>query len=95
MSINKIRKGNRSELKARKILEAQGWKVEKARLSRGLWDLLAIKDNFIRHIQVKSNRGPCVEEWKRIFAAPVPGPHTKEVWIFYDRKPDPVILEVR
>jgi hypothetical protein len=60
--INKSRKGSRVELLAKKILQAQGYWVEKKNISQwqspdffGWFDLLAIRGAEVRLIQIKSN----------------------------------------
>lgn len=62
--INKTNKGRRIELLARKELEADGWLVEKKNNTKwqspdfwGVFDLIAIKENNVKFIQVKSNIG--------------------------------------
>ena len=91
--MNLTGKGRRNELKARKLLESQGWQVIKAKRSSkwdeeidffGLFDLCAYKDGYFRWIQCKSNYCP---KWVRenirdfltdgLFV-------TKEVWVFKD-----------
>lgn len=60
--VNKRAKGRKIELEARKILEKEGYLVEKKNASRWqsddfweMFDLLAIKSNDFRLIQIKSN----------------------------------------
>jgi len=62
--VNKHTKGNRRELEARKLLEAEGYLVEKKNFSRfsdkdfwNMFDIIALKrdGSEIRLIQVKSN----------------------------------------
>lgn len=62
MYMNTYAKGNRRELEARKILEAQGYLVERKNRSKysspdffGMFDLLAIRGCEVLLIQVKSN----------------------------------------
>jgi len=61
--INKVAKGNRTELLARKELERLGYLVDKKPRTRfispdlfGVFDLIAILGSTARLIQVKSNR---------------------------------------
>ena len=60
--VNKRDKGRRIELEARKLLEADGYLVEKKNASRWqsddfweMFDLVAIKSHDVRFIQIKSN----------------------------------------
>jgi len=60
--MNKHNKGTRYELEARKLLEADGWLCEKKNYNRwaakdfyNLFDILAIKKNKVRLIQIKTN----------------------------------------
>ena len=61
--MNRVAKGNRVELMLRKILEADGYLVDKKNRTKwqspdlfGVFDLVAIKESRVRFIQVKSNR---------------------------------------
>ena len=61
--INKYQKGNRRELEARKILEEQGFLVDKKPRTKyqspdlfGMFDLIAIKQKECLLIQIKSNK---------------------------------------
>ena len=100
ISLDTRSKGNKNENKARKILEAAGYLVEKKRRSRysggdffKLWDLIALNLQGWRLIQVKTNKWdstPMEKEQMNMFAVP---PHTsKEVWVFYDRVKEPKII---
>ena len=59
-------KGTRLELKARRILEDNGYYVTRAAGSLGLWDLVAVPSrqagDKTRLIQVKANRWPSKKE---------------------------------
>lgn len=71
--VNKRNKGSRIELEARKLLEGTGYLVDKKNASRwqsddfyGLFDLLAIKSNDVRLIQIKSNKSDFYKARKEI-----------------------------
>jgi hypothetical protein len=95
--INTRSKGQRNELRAKKILELAGYEVEKTVGSRfgskdfwGLFDLLAINATQLRMIQVKTNY--CRPEYKEaIKEFPCPPTIIKEVWVFKDRVSEPII----
>ena len=66
-------KGNRNELIAKKILIDDGWLVEQKNWSKwrgkdffGLFDIVAIKGEFIKWIQIKSNRSDFYKVRKQI-----------------------------
>lgn len=96
--MNTYAKGRRVELKAKKILEAQGYIVEQAKITRhggndffGIIDLIAIlPEKHIKWIQVKSNkasRKTKVELVKFGFNLPHDSSVTwPELWIWKDRK---------
>lgn len=95
--LNKINKGRRNELLAKKLLEKQGYIVEKKNASRwqsndfwGMFDLLALKSHETRLIQIKSNRSHFtkakkeIQEWvnnRKIY-----GEITFEIWLKLPRK---------
>lgn len=102
--VNAVKKGNRSQNKARKKLEAEGWLCYVARRGYkgqaidiwGLWDIVAWRDGYIKLVQVKTNYCPPDQKEKMrnfctdgLFV-------TKELWIYkdYDRK-SPYIEEMR
>lgn len=104
MTVNTRNKGRRAELRARDILEAAGYQVEltkspskwsKQQDMFGLWDLIAIRGSDVRFVQVKSN--------KKVYGA-LREPYelwecpscccTKEIWVFYDGKPNEPLIEI-
>ena len=104
---NTKQKGRNNELKALELLQGTGYEViivprskPKVKSSNpaltehdffGLWDLIAVKHNEIRFVQVKSNRmiyGVALEEYQEWSC---PDFCTKEIWIFRDRVKDPII----
>jgi len=71
--VNTREKGRRIELEARKLLEADGYLTEKKNASRWqsddfweMFDILAIKSNDVRLIQIKSNRSDFYKSRKEI-----------------------------
>jgi Holliday junction resolvase-like predicted endonuclease len=92
-------KGKRNEARARKILEDLGYEVEVMNYSRfghqdffNLWDLIAVKGGQTRWVQVKTNGLNSAGPAYRKLLTDFPGAGTKELWIFYDRKPQPRII---
>lgn len=94
MAINKVRKGQKNELLARKELEALGYLTEKKPRSRfsspdfwGLFDLFCLKGQEVRLIQIKSNESHFytarkeISEWKKSNKVLV----SCEVWLFLKR----------
>lgn len=98
--VNTRQKGRKAELKAKKILEMAGYDVQvtanpskwnKQQDMFGLWDLMAVKKNEIRFIQVKCNRmvyGAALEPYE---LWECPDVCTKEIWVFKDRVKEPII----
>ena len=71
--INKVQKGNRRELEARKMLEEQGYLVDKKPRTKyqspdlfGMFDLIAIKGSECLLVQVKSNKSDFYKSRKQI-----------------------------
>ena len=94
-------KGRRNELRARDVLLAAGYDVQMApmpsRWARqqdlwGLWDLVGINAVSIRFVQVKTNKKPSREYTEELAAFVCPANCTKELWIFKDREPKPLIF---
>ena len=93
--INTVNKGRAIELKAKKKLIAEGYLVDKKIRSRfaspdfyGLFDLLAIKEDHMRLVQVKSNptdfykARKYIIEWKTFNNIT----HNTEIWLYKGRK---------
>ena len=74
-------KGSRRERQVKKMLEAQGYLCSKSGSSLGLFDIIAINENEVRLIQVKSSWISPAEK-KRIKLLKVPPEVVKEIWIF-------------
>jgi len=75
MYMNTYQKGNRRELEARKILESQGYLVDRKNRSKyaspdlfGMFDLLAIRACEVLLVQVKSNKSDFYKARKEIRA---------------------------
>lgn len=95
--MNKYAKGRRLEYRAKKILEAQGYTVFRTAGSHGLFDLIAIKRDWMKLVQVKANRALAKIEHKKLQAFdnyPRALLGDKEVWHFEDGKSEPHILLV-
>lgn len=97
--MNAAAKGRRNEYKAKQVLLDEGYLVEICNNQQygsndffGLWDLIAVKKEEIRWVQVKTNRMP--PPWVRDALSAFPGPGSKELWIFYDRKKEPRIINL-
>ena len=98
--MNRRQKGRRNEFKAKKILEDAGYDVIIAPMSTrwakqtdlfGLWDLIAVRHNEIRFIQVKSNHTAPPEDREAMSLWQCPDICSKELWIFKDRVKEPLI----
>lgn len=96
--MNSRAKGRRNENKTKDALEAEGWLIELVKGGTGwqrstdffgLFDIIAVKGGRIRWLQIKSNRNASPKD--RAAMADFPGPGTREVWVWYDRKPKPII----
>lgn len=77
------RKGRYYENKARKELEKDGYYVVRSAASKGIWDLIAIKKENIKLIQVKANNLPGPDERKKMAEFRCPKIVTKEIWRYY------------
>ncbi len=84
-------KGSRRERQAPRILETAGYFVVKAGGSLGCWNLVALGPQGARLVQVKSNKKPRPAERERLQLFPRLPYTSKEVWVFYNRKREPVI----
>ena len=68
--INTYRKGQNSQQKAKRYYESLGYEVEVVRYNKfsknkdyfGLWDLICVKRQDMRFVQVKTNASPN-KEW--------------------------------
>lgn len=98
--MNTREKGRRNEFKCRDALLAQGYDVECAPMPTkwskkndlfSLWDVVAVRGDVVRFIQVKSNAGAPVAKREAMAAWPVPPFCSKEVWIYHDRVKEPEV----
>jgi hypothetical protein len=80
-------KGSRKELETIDILKALGFTCTKAGGSFGKWDIVAIDDERVLLIQVKSNRWPPQMDLKRLMEGPVPEFCARLIFRFDDRRP--------
>lgn len=99
--VNTRAKGRRSEMKAKAILEAAGYDVIVVKPARkfdtendffGLWDAIAVNSVGFRCVQVKTNKKPTKEYTEGLSRWVCPPNCTKELWIFRDREPIPLIF---
>lgn len=63
--------GTRRELKAKKLLEDDGYLVVRAAASLGKADLVAVKPGQVLLVQVKSGVGLSPTEWNDLYAASI------------------------
>lgn len=94
------RKGARSEMKAVKELESDGYLVYRVKGSTkwnanvdifGIFDIIARKEKFTRWVQVKTNNKPKMEPFKEFFDRYCSEYETVEVWNFRDYKEKQVL----
>ena len=67
-------------MKARKLLESSGFRVIRSAGSKGPFDLIAVSDNLVIFIQVKSEAYIPKAEKDELKAFPIPPWARKEVW---------------
>lgn len=93
--VNARKKGSRSELKAVKELEADGWLVHRVKGSSkwnknvdmfSLFDLCAKKDSVTLWIQVKTNKKPPLDKYSKFKEEYCCEYENVEVWVYTDRK---------
>jgi Holliday junction resolvase len=92
--MNKKAKGNRSEYKTMRLLEAVGYECFRMAASKGAFDVIAVSASDVLLIQVKSNRLPSAFEMETIKAFECPINARKIVHVWQDRKCLPVVREV-
>jgi Holliday junction resolvase len=93
--MNAKAKGNRTEYKSIRVLEAAGYRVTRAAASLGVFDLVAIGSDDVLLIQCKSNRWPGTEETAAIRSFPAPANARKLVHRWRDRQMAPDVMEIR
>jgi Holliday junction resolvase len=93
-SMNRVqttRKGKVGERRCVEALEADGYIAYQTHLSRGPFDVIAIRKDGIRFIQVKVTRNKERGKWgisrksMREFAAHIPRGAIMELWVWVDR----------
>lgn len=98
--MNTREKGRRQEFKCRDALLAEGYSVEVTKMPSkwqeqqdlfGLWDVMAVRGDQVRFIQVKSNQGASVAKQRAMAEWECPPNCSKEVWIYKDRVKEPII----
>ncbi len=92
--MNKKAKGNRSEYKTMRHLEAVGYACFRMAASKGVFDVIAVSPFDILLVQVKSNRMPSTFEMETIKAFECPINARKIVHVWQDRKSVPLIKEI-
>lgn len=91
--MNTSAKGRRSEHRARKLLEAEGYVVCRSAASKGASDLVAWNAATIRFISVKSGQArPSRAERAALVAMVRPANSSVETWTFPDR--EDVVIDV-
>jgi len=66
-TVNKAHKGRRNEYKTIHVLEEEGYYCVRSAGSKGLFDIIAIRPNDIKMIQVKTNRKPTKQEVDKLW----------------------------
>lgn len=89
--INTKAKGTRLEHKTMKVLESLGYKCCRSAASLGEWDVIAVGAKRVRLVQVKANRRPGSIEMKALNSFVAPVNCSREVWIWKDRRKEPII----
>ena len=93
LAVNLRRKAWKHERQCQLDLEAEGYVTEKMQYSGnqyqkrkdffGLWDVMALKPDMIKFIQVKTNHKPVLHEYRE-FARNYPNIQC-EIWIWYEQ----------
>jgi len=87
------RKGKYYERKTRAILENQGYYTIRSGASKGIWDIVAIKEDSIKLIQVKACTSSVSKaEMNKMVLFKAPTNTTKELWHYYGSKPKICVL---
>jgi hypothetical protein len=94
--LNTKAKGSRGERRARRVLEAAGYRCTRAAASLGLFDVIAIGPLDVRLLQVKTGTATLsLGEREQLELFHVPANVTKEYWRFRDRARAPLIEVIR
>lgn len=92
--MNTKRKGNRTEYRSRRLLEAAGYRCTRAAASLGEWDLIGISSTDVVLVQVKSNRWPSLLEMEEMRMFPCPPGCRRLVHRWRDRARLPDVREL-
>ena len=89
--INRARKGADLERRVKHHFERQGCTVIRAAASAGLWDLVVFSPTTTAVVQVKSNRGPRADEWRKLRKWNATPRVVRFVVVWADRVREPVV----
>lgn len=92
--MNAKAKGNRSEYKTMRLLEAAGYACTRAAASLGLFDVIGIGSTDVVLVQVKSNDWPRSAEMEAIKEFAAPPNARKLIHRWRDRQTLPDVREV-
>jgi Holliday junction resolvase len=92
--MNKKAKGNRSEYKTMRHLEAVGYICFRMAASKGAFDVIAVCGSDVLLVQVKSNRFPSSVEMETIKNFECPINARKLIHVWQDRRRLPIVKEV-
>jgi len=97
--MNTRAKGNRIQRKARSYYEKIGYTVETVKHTKynkndffGLWDLMCVRKEDIRFVQVKANQKPAKQWINKAKDWVCPEFCIKEILIWKDRAKEPIII---
>ena len=101
--VNRVRKGNRSLLKAKRLAEECGFKVGKVEFRAkyrkdkdlfGLFDQIWIRENTVKplFVQVKTNKKPASKELEKYLDFAKKYRQFCLYLVFFDRKKEPMIF---
>lgn len=98
--MNARAKGRKNELRAKRILEAEGYTVEMSspgqKFSKqvdlyGLWDAIGVRRDSVRCVQVKTNRWASGKDTEAMRSWECPENFSREIWRFNDGSKIPQI----
>ena len=78
--------GRKVEWRVRDYLEKYGYEVMRSTRSRKKWDLVAVKENIVRLIQVKKGKVTKSRYKKYLPLCAIPGLIIRECWFWQPRK---------
>lgn len=86
------RAGREREYRTMRLLEAIGYACTRAASSKGMWDVIAIRAQDIRLVQVKAGvAGPTRHDREAIREVVVPAMCSKEIWWWKARAAEPLV----